>query len=249
MYGWRTRIGLIIPHVNMTLEPEINSVLPAGTSAHAARMVIPQLDPEGLRRMAEDSVRAAEQLAELDADVVVFGCTSGSFIEDRAYEADLVRRISETTGCPALSTTGASVHALRTLGVDRIAVATPYDDTINQRLANFFTSEGFDLVSLVGLGLRDRYAQPPLTRRPVSAIAQQSEELVYRLARSAVRPGAQALFISCTNLPTLGIITRLEQDLGLPVVTANQATIWAACRQAGLGELSPTLGTISSLKP
>lgn len=160
-----------------------------------------------------------------------------------------MRRISETTGCPALSTTGASVHALRTLGVDRIAVATPYDDTINQRLANFFTSEGFDLVSLVGLGLRDRYAQPPLTRRPVSAIAQQSEELVYRLARSAVRPGAQALFISCTNLPTLGIITRLEQDLGLPVVTANQATIWAACRQAGLGELSPTLGTISSLKP
>ncbi|MGC4897426.1 maleate cis-trans isomerase family protein [Micromonospora sp. DT31] len=244
MHGWRARIGLIIPHVNMTMEPEINSVLPRGASAHAARMVIPQLDPAGLVTMADDALRAADQLAELDADAVVFGCTSGSFVGGQDYEADLVDRIAERVGCPTLSASGAGVQALRALGARRVAVATPYDDTINQRLAAFFAAHDLDVVKLVGLGLRDRVANFPLARTPVSAIAQQSEEVVHRLARAAVHPDAEALFISCTNLSTLGIVAELEKDLSIPVVTANQASIWAAFRAAGLGDSPAALGSL-----
>ncbi|GGM62261.1 maleate cis-trans isomerase [Micromonospora sonchi] len=244
MHGWRARIGLIIPHVNMTMEPEINSVLPRGASAHAARMVIPQLDPEGLVRMAEDALRAADQLSELDADVVVFGCTSGSFVGGQDHESDLVKRIAGRVGCPTLSTSGAGVQALRALGVTRVAVATPYDDTINQRLGAFFAAHGLDVVSLVGLGLRERTAHFPLARTPVSAIAQQSEEVVYRLARAAARPDVEALFISCTNLSTLGLVAELESDLSIPVVTANQASFWAAFRAAGLGDSPAAFGSL-----
>ncbi|MEU1758412.1 aspartate/glutamate racemase family protein [Micromonospora sp. NPDC005686] len=244
MHGWRARIGLIVPHVNMTMEPEIYSVLPCGASAHAARMVIPRLDPAGLVTMADDALRAAEQLSELDADVVVFGCTSGSFVGGHEYETDLVGRIAERAGCPALSTSGAGVQALRALGVTRIAVATPYDDTINQRLREFFTAHGLDVVNLVGLGLRERVTHFPLARTPVSAIAQQSEEVVYRLARAAAHPDAEALFISCTNLSTLGVVAELESDLSIPVVTANQASIWAAFRAAGLGDSPAAFGAL-----
>ncbi|MEO3789257.1 aspartate/glutamate racemase family protein [Nonomuraea sp. B10E15] len=231
----------------MTMEPEINSVLPRGGSAHAARMVIPRLDPDGLVQMAHDSLRAAGQLSELDADVVVFGCTSGSFVGGHEYESDLVNRIAERVGCPALSASGAGVTALRALGVTRIAVATPYDDTINERLRAFFAAHGLDVVSLVGLGLRERTEHFPLARTPVSAIAQQSEEVVYRLARAAAHPDAEALFISCTNLSTLGLVAELERDLAVPVVTANQASIWAAFRAAGLGESPAAFGSLGRL--
>ena len=245
MYGWRARVGLIIPHVNMTLEPEINKIAPDGVSVHAARMVIPQLDADGLVEMGKNALNAASQLAEIDADIIAFGCTSGSFVGDREYEQTLVAQIAERAGCPAISTTGASVEALRTLGVSRIAVATPYDDSLNAKLTNFLTVEGMEVVNIVGLGLRARSANFPISRNPVSSIAQQSHETVYRLARSAVLPNAQALFISCTNLPTIDLIKNLENDLGIPVVTASQATIWSAFRQAGLGDMPKSLGALS----
>lgn len=248
MYGWRGRIGLIVPHVNITLEPEINSVLPEGSAAHCARMTIPQLDEAGLRAMAEGALQAADQLAEIDADVTIFACTSGSFIGDGDYEQRLVADIAERTGTAATSTTSASVEALRALGATTVSVATPYDDSINQRLAAYYSSQGFRINNLLGLGLRDRRTAFPLSRSPISAIGLQSHETVYRLARAAVRPGADALFISCTNLATLGIIEELERDLGIPVVTANQATIWSAMRTAHITASPQRLGGLAGLQ-
>ena len=62
---------------------------------------------------------------------------------------------------------------------------------------------------------------------------------VVDIVRSADRPDAEAMFMSCTNLPTYDIIGPLEQELGKPVLTANQVTMWAALRAMGLPAVAP----------
>ena len=68
-----------------------------------------------------------------------------------------------------------------------------------------------------------------------TSIGQIPVESAYRLARFVDRPDADAIFLSCTNLATLGVIEAIEQELGKPVVTSNQATFWACLRVLGIG--------------
>ena len=106
------------------------------------------------------------------------------------------------------------------LDVRRVALGTPYVEAIGGRLPAFLEAAGFDPVSLVNLELPD-------------GISDTSSEEVVRLAEQAVRPDAEALFLSCTILPTAHLLAPLERRLGIPVLSANQVTMWAALGIAG----------------
>lgn len=210
-----------MPSSNTTMEPEFYMMAPAGVSIHTARMRLVETTAETLIKMAEYAESEADLLATAEVDVIVYGCTTGSLVGGVEWEEELVQRIESETGVPTLSTSGAVVDALKTLEVGRIAVATPYTDDLNKLERDFLESYGMEVTAIQGLGIV----------RNVD-IGRTRWEAVGKLARS-VAGGAGAVFISCTNLPTIDLIETLEAEFRCPVVTSNQASMWAAIRGCG----------------
>jgi len=116
-----------------------------------------------------------------------------------------------------VTTSGALTAGLAHLGVTRVAVATPYDEELTELLGEFLVEAGVRLVGSAHLGLSNDIWKVPY-------------ETTAALIREADVPEAQAVVVSCTNLPTYDLIAPLEAELGKPVVTANQATMWASLR-------------------
>jgi arylmalonate decarboxylase len=224
-YGWRARIGLIIPSTNTINEPEFWRLAPRGVTIHTARATSTgEFSEAYFARLRAAGQNCVEDLATAEVDLIAYGCTSGSIVCSlEEITADLTAR----TGIPSIATAGSVVAALRALKVKRVAVATPYVDFINEREEQFLRDHGFQVTSLVGLRLGETQAE----RRSIGRVP---PEHVYRMARHCDRPEAEAIFISCTNLATLDVIAQIEADLGKPVVTSNQACFWHCLRSLGL---------------
>ncbi|MBI4336760.1 MAG: aspartate/glutamate racemase family protein [Chloroflexi bacterium] len=219
------RLGLLIPPVNTVMEDDFNAWKPQGVCVHAHRLyrsrAVTTLNDLGeMAQHLEESVRL---LAMARPALIIYGCTSGSLMGGVGWERGLEERIQKTTGVPAVTTATAVVEALRAMGMRRLAVATPYIDEINERERTFLEGHGFTVLSLESLGYAESYKIPST-----------DPETVYNLGRSADRPEADGLFISCTNFPTLEVIDRLEQALGKPVVTSNSTSLWACLRRLGV---------------
>ena len=136
MYGWRCRIGLIIPSDNTVMESEFNKVLYNldGISVHATRIFFGTLTIESLLKMEEELERAARELKTAEVDVIAFGCTTGSLVKGKGYDKKIIDKIESITKTKATTTTTAVLCALEELGVEKIAVGTPYSDEINEKV-------------------------------------------------------------------------------------------------------------------
>jgi maleate isomerase len=165
-------------------------------------------------------------------------CTSGSFSRGAAWDAELVRTLSEHGRCPATTTSTALVTALRALGARRVGLATPYETPVMQRLADYLAEHGITAVSCVGLGLTKDWDISTLA--PMDMVS---------LVREADTPDAEAIFLSDTCLVLSPLAAALEADLGKPVFSANMVTMWHALRLAGIRDESPGLGTLFRLHP
>ncbi|MEO5740365.1 MAG: aspartate/glutamate racemase family protein, partial [Vicinamibacterales bacterium] len=224
-YGARGRIGLIAPSTNTTLEPEFWRMAPDGIAIHVARVhqAGPQGDPASYQRMADGVDHAAMLLATAEIDVVAFGCTSCTyFVPAETIRSAIVKR----TDCPAILTAEAVLAAMAMLGVRRVAVAGPRTRPVTDLEVAFLADAGLQVVSTECLGLG-------ATEEERRYIGRVPAEVAARLASRADRPEAEAVFVSCTQLPTLGVVARLEAELGKPVITSNQATFWQALRATG----------------
>ena len=221
----RKRIGLILPSANNVLEPDFYQLAPPNVTIHTARMWITDAEPSSLERMNQEVENCARYLATAHVDVMAYGCTSGSFLGGPGHDQRLLQRISEAGGVPAVATSAAAVEALRMLGLKRLSVASPYIDELNEKLNVFFIGSAFEILNVVGQQLGE-----------VLDIGEQTPETIYGFSTKAFRPEADGMFLSCTDWRALEIVDRLEKNLGKPVVTANQATIWAAFRALGITE-------------
>jgi len=247
MHGWRGRIGVIIPATNAVFEPECYRMAPEGVSFHFSRVALAELSAEALMEMGKSTREKGRELAQAGVDLIVFGCTSGSFAGGKGHDERIIRELEEETGVPALATSTSVLKALKRLAIQKMAVATPYSEELNAKLKNFFEAHGQKVISIRGLGFVKMAAHFPLASRPVSLHNLQPPEVAYKLARFVNGPEAQGILISCTNFRTLEIIERLEKDLGKPVVTSVQATVWAALRQIGVGDQLPGWGRLLTL--
>jgi len=216
------RVGLIVPSVNTTIEPELGWIAPPRLSFHAARVMLHETTEDGLRAMNADVGSAAHLIASASPDVVAYACTSGSFIDGTAGLRRQIDTIAGIVGCPVVATSAAMLDAFVALDVRRIALATPYLDAINRAERSFLEDNDVEVVAVEGLGLSGK------------AIREVAPHTVADLVRSADRPTAQAVFVSCTDLRALEVAEALEQALGKPVVTSNQVTLWGILCALGI---------------
>lgn len=235
MYGWRGKLGVMVTSSDPTTEAEYSRHLPDGVALHAARMLLEDgvVTPETLDRMADDAERCARLLKTTDVDVIAYACTTGSLLNGIGYEKDIERRIAEIADVPAVATAASIQRAFDALDAESLTIATPYTETLDERERSFLEDAGYDVVDIQGLGL-DTDAK----------IGRQPPEAAYAQAKAVDRPEADAVFISCTGSRTFEIIEQLERDLGKPVVTSNQATLWDALGRMGVEYSGINLGRL-----
>ncbi len=152
VYGWRARLGLIVPPTNTVNEAEWHRMAPEGVTIHSARMPLHEdtASDTGKQALYADIERAAGDLAQAGVDVVAYGCTAGSMIHPVQALGDY---ITECCSVPAVTTAGALLQALAALDVSRIAVATPYHDALNEREREFLSQGGVEILDIKGLGI------------------------------------------------------------------------------------------------
>jgi maleate isomerase len=228
MYGWRRRIGLLVPASNTTMEIELHRMMPDGISLHTSRVLLTEGNEEGLRKMNKYATRAASEVATADVDLILYGCTSGSFMKGEAFNKQLSDDLSKAAGVKVITAATGVKRALSILQVKKVCLITPYPENRNVWARNWLQSLGCDVTRTIPL--------IPLNKPQTvsnAEICRLLPELVYSETRRYIPLEADCLFVSCTNLRTIEIIEALEEDFGIPVVTSNQASLWVALREVG----------------
>lgn len=220
-------IGLIVPPTNTVNEAEWKRIAPA-LRFPLVRMPLHAHADEALYR---DLRTALEALRPEAPDVIAYACTASSMVLPLDTLSAFIEREAQV---PGVATAPALVHACRALGLERIALATPYHDALNEHEKAFFEACGIRVLSMKGLGIGAGGAHEYVR------IARVPPEEVYAHCLSAWVSQADGMVVSCTDFRTLDAVPRLERELGKPVVSSNLATLWAALRAAG--DRSPIAG-------
>jgi maleate isomerase len=220
------RIAVIVPPANVAVEDEYRQYLPAAVQMHVARLYrrTYDLNNNTLAELVQSTEEAAKRVAQVDPEVILWACTSGSFLEGPGADIALAARIAEVASAPAITTSTALRHALEAVGARRVYLATPYIDEINAREVRFFEAAGFEVTHTASFRLPDTRQ---IRATPSAAVA----ELV--LAERAAAGDYDTVFISCTALHAMDQIEHLEAALGVPVICSNSATLWAGLRHLG----------------
>lgn len=210
------RVGLLVPSSNTVMENDLHRSLPKERfTVHTARMHLEEATPEAERRMvAEFAVPAAAQLKTLYPHLVVFGCTSAGAV---GGEEAICHRLGTIVGSPCLGVVASVTEALRRRALRRIAVITPYIDSLNRAVRASLEEAGFEVQAIHGMGITEnfRLAEP------------QPGEIVAFAREKLTGVPADGLFVSCTNFRALAAREDLERALSLPVVTSNLAVLEA----------------------
>jgi len=227
MYGWRARIGIVFPSRGDSFIYEFYQIVPKGVVLVPSIIGLFNLTKEELSAAILEYRTAALDLAKVGVNAIAL--TGSPLFQLQGFGSDLemIQEVEKETGIPTLTSVTAEVEAMRYLKMNKLVIATPFRDEVNERNAAWYRKAGFEVLKIKGLGIEKN-----------SEIARLPFYAPYQLARETFleTPGAEGIYIACPRWGTVEIIEKLEQDLGIPVVTSSQATIWMALRKANVRE-------------
>ena len=222
-------IGIIAPF-DLALERELWRWVPMDVSLHLARTPYEPVPVSmEMAQLVSDSrhlAAATRDVLHVEPEVVAYLCSSGSFVNGIDYERSLTKAICDAGAPDAVTTSGALAEVLQQLDLRNVSVLTPYDADLTGKLHDFLGELGVRTVSSDHLGLG-------------GGIWKVSYRTIAERILAADHSEAEAIFVSCTNLPTFDLIEPLEAALGKPVLTANQLTMWACLRRMRLPIVGP----------
>jgi maleate isomerase len=226
-FGWHARIGVLTHDDDTVPETEFWTMAPDGVSVHAARVPFTDLrtyaDPPG-------PDNATRQLSRLPLQAIVYAFTTGSYLLGTTGEQALVNRLEEcSNGIPVLMPAAAAVAAFRVLAAGRIALihAPFFTDEVDQKGVEYFEDHGFEVAHASHLTPAQHVPHPNLG----SAVTPPE---LYEWVRKHAPSSVEGVFIAGNGFRSIGVIAALEDDLGCPVLTANQVALWYALRLAGV---------------
>ncbi|MER8488221.1 ectoine utilization protein EutA [Mesorhizobium australicum] len=231
------RVGLIILATDHTTEPDFRRMVASERiGVYVAR--IPYANPttpENLRKMQPAlTAGAALILPDEPLDAICYSCTSASVVIGDAEIETAIQ--AAKPGIPVVTPPMAGMRGLNAFGVRRISILTPYTVETSRPMVTYFAERGFEVLSFTCLGFEDD-----------REMARISPAALVDLARQATHPQADALFVSCTALRGALAVTGMEQAIGRPVVTSNQATAWNCLRLSGDETAHPEFGRLMTL--
>jgi len=221
------RIGVVVLQVDETIEQDLRRLIPPDAArVHVTRIASgAELTPETIARMADDLEGAVSLLPDVPFDVIAYACTSGTTLIGAGRVAEEVRAGRRTSHVTDPLT--AALAAFDHIGVRSVGIVSPYIETVAEPIRAAFVAAGLKVPVSLSFG-----------ERIEAQVAQIDPDCVFAAGLEAARHAQlDCLFLSCTNLRTLGIIEALEAETGLPVLSSNQVLAWHAAHLAHL-ELS-----------
>ncbi|MFH8739129.1 Asp/Glu racemase [Streptomyces sp. NPDC017964] len=240
-------IGLIVPSSNLTMETELPRMLHARETVepgdrfvfHSSRMRMKHVTPEELRGMNAQTERAASELADARPDVVATACLVAIMAQGPGYhctaEAEITAALqAESAEAPVVSSAGALLSGIEALGAQRVAIITPYMKPLTAKVVAYIEDAGIEVVDALSLEVPDNLAVARLNPADL-------REHHRRLDLSR----ADALVLSaCVQMPSLASIQTVEDETGLPVLSAATATAYRILQELGLPPIVPGAGSL-----
>jgi len=217
------------------------SIEPERFTFHSSRMRMRKVTKEELAAMDADSDRCAAELADARVDVLGYACLVAIMSVGKGYHCQSQRRLHEITvaqghGVPVVTSAGALVGGLKTLGARKIAMVTPYLKPLTCLVARYIEAEGIEVVDSISLEIEDNVEVG--RRDPMALVG---------IYKDLKRDGADAIVLSsCVQMPSLAAIPLVEQECGLPVVSAASCTTYQMLQTLGLRTYVPHAGALLS---
>jgi len=215
------RIGLITLASDFRIEKDFNNVIYGKEIDLFSNRIhcYNPLNNETLKKMADDITDVTtEILPDQKLDCVAYGCTSGTIAAgySSVYEKVNLAKPNTKVTTPITS----AIKALKKLNINKISVFTPYTDEINQSVAEYFKKENIEVISLSYFNIASDLD-----------IGKVDQNYLFEVLSKIDLSESDALFVSCTALPVLSLIEKLEKKLGKIVLSSNQTLIWDTLRE------------------
>lgn len=227
------RLGVLVPSSNTSVEAELRDALPRAISMHVGRLPLTRIAAQSIRGIVAPLEEESRKLASAGVDLILLGATAPSFFNGLGYDREVSARIEAATGTAATTTSTALLEALHALGATRVALGAAYDDEVNAVAASFLEANGFGVVQRLGLGYVDNLE---VGRLPI--------ETALDVGRRVDRTDADVVVLACTNWVSMAAIDALESELGKPVISTTQASLWACLQRLHWSRPIPGYGAL-----
>ncbi|MFF0104196.1 maleate cis-trans isomerase family protein [Streptomyces hirsutus] len=242
-------IGLIVPSSNLTMETELPRLLRAREAAepehrfvfHSSRMRMKHVTPEELRAMNAQTERAALELADARPDVVATACLVAIMAQGPGHHCtaeDEITAVLREQGAqvPVVSSAGALLDGIAALGAKKVAIVTPYMRPLTRLVAEYIEDAGVEVVDALSLEVADNLAVARLD----------PQDLREHYKRLKLGDADAVVLSACVQMPSLAAVQPVEDELGLPVLSAATATAFRILTELGLPPLVPGAGRLLS---
>lgn len=240
------RVGQIVPSSNTTMETEIPAMFRAREeiaterfSFHSSRMRMTKVSAEELRSMDGESDRCALELSDARVDVLGYACLVAIMSMGLGYHRESQRRLEGVTlkngrETPVVTSAGALVHGLKTLGATKVSILTPYMKPLTQLVIDYLGHEGIEVHDSMSLEIADNLR--------VGAL---DPKAPLELASGLSIHGVDAIVASaCVQMPSLAAIDPMERRYGLPVVSSAVCTVFQMLEELNLNTKVPRAGVL-----
>jgi maleate cis-trans isomerase/quercetin dioxygenase-like cupin family protein len=219
------RVGVLIPSSDTGIERELRAFLPESVSPHFTRMPLKSVTEGELESMGVQFRDAAALIADISPDLVVYGCTSGTFFGGLHYDRRLREELQAITCCPVITIASAVTELLAQTSISRLAVYAPYNRRLCERMVTFFDEHdlGIQVEDVFYMNIVDDLQTGRITEDQAKHFVLDNPSLA-----------ADGVFVSCGNLRILRQLRKLWLDIKKPVFSSNLAVIWSICRHFGI---------------
>ncbi|MBD1147977.1 aspartate/glutamate racemase family protein [Pelagibacterales bacterium SAG-MED31] len=232
----RAKLGFILMSTDLAAESDFFDIAPYDVAVHVTRLKTDDYTTnETLSRHIEFMADAASRIQpDTKPNVISYSCTSGSIVIGEEKIKEEIKK-GAPYAIPMTLVTGV-IDALKELKIKNLVVGTPYLDEINTKEAEFLYKKGFSIINIQGLNLSKGIEFGRVT-----------PEYWIKFAEEINEKDADAIFLSCGGIRSTEVIDKIEQKIGKPVITSNQAQMWSCLRRAGVNDNISGFGELFNL--
>ena len=224
-YGWRGRVGLIMPATQTVTEPLFYAAAPKGISFHTSRLLNIGAGLAAIAETESQVERAVNELKQAQVNCIAYLCVTGGLVRGLDSERAFCRDIEDRHGIPVVSALLSVFDALKAFSIRKIVITGPYPEEHDVAERKLFTENGFEVLGIHGMGITDGFA-----------FGQVEPSEIHDFCVRTWDRKADGLFVGCAAFNAMPVAEQLERELKVPVVTAHSAVLWQVLKTLGVDE-------------